>query len=60
VPFLNVFSSDAALLETIDNLVDIESADLAIVKSLNNVPLLIQSNLYHLGANFQYSVLSQH
>jgi hypothetical protein len=45
VPFLNVFLSDAALLEMIDDLVDIESADLAIVKSLDNVQLLIQFNL---------------
>jgi hypothetical protein len=45
VPFLNVCLRDAALLEIIDDLVDPESADLAIAKSLNNVPLGIQSNL---------------
>jgi hypothetical protein len=45
VPFLNVFLSDAALLEIIDDLVDTESADLAIAKNLDNIPLRIQSNL---------------
>lgn len=45
VPFLNVSLRDAALLEIIDGLVDPESADLAIAKSLDNVPLRIQSNL---------------
>ena len=45
VPFLNVCLRDAALLEIIDDLVDPESADFAIAKSLDNVPLRIQSNL---------------
>jgi len=44
VPFSNVFLTDA-LLEMIDDLVDMESADLAIAKSLDDVPLPIQSNL---------------
>jgi hypothetical protein len=42
---LTVFLSDAVLPETIDDLVDMVSDDLAIVRSSGNVPLLIQSNL---------------
>jgi hypothetical protein len=42
---LTVFLSDAALPEMIDDLVDIVSADLVIVKNSDNLLLLIQSNL---------------
>ena len=43
--FLTVFFRDAALLEVRDDLVDIVSADLAMVKSPEDVPLSIQSIL---------------
>ena len=42
---LTVFLIDVALPEKIDDLVDMVSADLAIVKNSDNLPLLIQSNL---------------
>jgi len=43
--FLTVFLIDVALPEKIDDLVDMVSTDLAIVKISDDLPLLIQSNL---------------
>lgn len=44
VLFLTVFLSDAALPEIIDDFVDMVSADLAIVRNSDPLPLLIQSD----------------
>ena len=43
--FLAVFLIDAALPETTDDLVDVVSADLAIVKNSDNLLLLVLSYL---------------
>ena len=43
-----------------DDFVDPVSADLAMVRKCNNVPLLTQSYLYRLRANFQYLSFCQH
>jgi len=57
---LMVFLIDAALLEMVDDFVDPVSADLAMVRRSDNIPLFTLSYLYHLGANFQYLGLCQH
>jgi hypothetical protein len=46
VLFLTVFLSDAALPEMIDDLGDMESADVAIVRNSDTLLLMIQSNLH--------------
>ena len=54
------FLIDAALHDMVDDSMDPVSADLAMVRRSNNIPLLTQSHLYHLGAKFQYLSLCQH
>ena len=54
-----VFLSDAALVEMLDDLVDPVSADFAMVRRSDNVPLQTQSYLYYLGANSQYLDICQ-